>query len=133
MASSLWGGRFEKEMDSMVKAYNASIFFDQRMYNEDIDGSIAHVTMLGKQGIVTEEEAKTIVAGLEDIRKDIAAGKIVFNVDDEDIHMGIESRLIQRIGEVGKKLHTARSRNDQCQVDGRLYVRKEIGEILEGL
>ena len=89
MASSLWGGRFEKEMDSMVKAYNASIFFDQRMYNEDIDGSIAHVTMLGKQGIVTEEEAKTIVAGLEDIRKDIAAGKIVFNVDDEDIHMGI--------------------------------------------
>lgn len=133
MASSLWGGRFEKEMDSMVKAYNASIFFDQRMYNEDIDGSIAHVTMLGKQGIVTEEEAKTIVAGLEDIRKDITDGKIVFNVDDEDIHMGIESRLIQRIGEVGKKLHTARSRNDQCQVDGRLYVRKEIGEILEGL
>lgn len=104
MASSLWGGRFEKEMDSMVKAYNASIFFDQRMYNEDIDGSIAHVTMLGKQGIVTEEEAKTIVAGLEDIRKDITDGKIVFNVDDEDIHMGIESRLIQRIGEVGKKL-----------------------------
>ena len=133
MASSLWGGRFEKEMDSMVKAYNASIFFDQRMYNEDIDGSIAHVTMLGKQGIVTEEEAKTIMAGLEDIRKDVAAGKIVFNVDDEDIHMGIESRLIQRIGDVGKKLHTARSRNDQCQVDGRLYVRKEIGEILEGL
>ena len=133
MASSLWGGRFEKEMDSMVKAYNASIFFDQRMYNEDIDGSIAHVTMLGKQGIVTEEEAKTIMAGLEDIRKDVAAGKIVFNVDDEDIHMGIESRLIQRIGDVGKKLHTARSRNDQCQVDGRLYVRKEIGDILEGL
>ena len=131
MASSLWGGRFEKEMDSMVKAYNASIFFDQRMYNEDIDGSIAHVTMLGKQGIVTEEEAKAIIDGLEGIRKDIAAGKIIFNVDDEDIHMGIESRLIQRIGEVGKKLHTARSRNDQCQVDGRLYVRKEIGEILE--
>ena len=133
MASSLWGGRFEKEMDDMVKAYNASIFFDQRMYNEDIDGSIAHVTMLGKQGIVTEEEARTIAAGLEAIRKDIAAGKIVFNVDDEDIHMGIERRLIQRIGEVGKKLHTARSRNDQCQVDGRLYVRREIGEILDRL
>lgn len=133
MTSSLWGGRFEKEMDSMVKAYNASIFFDQRMYNEDIDGSIAHVTMLGKQGIVTEEETKAIIDGLEGIRKDIADGKIIFNVDDEDIHMGIESRLIQRIGEVGKKLHTARSRNDQCQVDGRLYVRKEIGEILECL
>ncbi len=120
-------------MDSMVKDFNASIFFDKRMYNEDIDGSIAHVTMLGKQGIVTEEEAKTIVAGLESIRKDIADGKIQFNVDDEDIHMGIESRLIERIGDVGKKLHTARSRNDQCQVDGRLYLRKEIGEILEGL
>ncbi len=133
MASSLWGGRFEKEMDSMVKDFNASIFFDKRMYNEDIDGSIAHVTMLGKQGIVTEEEAKTIVAGLESIRKDIADGKIQFNVDDEDIHMGIESRLIERVGDVGKKLHTARSRNDQCQVDGRLYLRKEIGEILEGL
>ncbi len=133
MASSLWGGRFEKEMDTMVKAYNASIFFDQRMYNEDIDGSIAHVTMLGKQGIVTPEEAQTILAGLEDIRADIAAGKIVFHVDDEDIHMGIESRLIARIGDVGKKLHTARSRNDQCQVDGRLYVRKEIGEILDRL
>ena len=131
MVSSLWGGRFEKEMDSMVKEFNASIFFDKRMYNEDIDGSIAHVTMLGKQGIVTEEEAKTIVAGLEDIRKDIAAGKIQFNADDEDIHMGIESRLIERIGDVGKKLHTARSRNDQCQVDGRLYLRREIGEILE--
>jgi argininosuccinate lyase len=133
MTSSLWGGRFEKEMDSMVKDFNASIFFDKRMYNEDIDGSIAHVTMLGKQGIVTEEEAKTIVAGLEAIRKDIADGKIQFNVDDEDIHMGIESRLIERVGDVGKKLHTARSRNDQCQVDGRLYLRKEIGEILEGL
>ncbi len=133
MASSLWGGRFEKEMDEAVKQYNASIFFDQRMYNEDIDGSIAHVTMLAKQGIVTGDEAKTIITGLEDIRADIQAGKIVFNVDDEDIHMGIESRLIARVGEVGKKLHTARSRNDQCQVDGRLYLRRETGEILERL
>ena len=133
MASSLWGGRFEKEMDSLVKDYNASIFFDKRMYNEDIDGSIAHVTMLAKQGIVSEEEKNAIVEGLEGIRADIAAGKITFNVDDEDIHMGIESRLIARIGEAGKKLHTARSRNDQCQVDGRLYVRKEILEIIERL
>ena len=82
------------------------------MYNEDIDGSIAHVTMLGKQGIVSEEEKEKIIAGLEEIRKDIADGKIVFTVEDEDIHMGIESRLIQRIGDVGKKLHTSRSRND---------------------
>ena len=124
--ASLWGGRFEKDMDDIVKQYNASIFFDQRMFNEDIDGSIAHVTMLAKQGIVTEAERDQIVAGLEEIRKDIASGKITFTVEDEDIHMGVESRLIARIGEVGKKLHTARSRNDQCQVDGRLYLKKEI-------
>ena len=130
MAGSLWGGRFEKEMDDMVKYYNASIFFDRRMYNEDIDGSIAHVTMLGDQGIVTKDEAAAIIEGLEGIRKDIAEGKIVFNVDDEDIHMGIEGRLIERIGDVGKKLHTARSRNDQCQVDMRLYLKKEIIDIL---
>ena len=133
MASSLWGGRFEKDMDEAVKQYNASIFFDQRMYNEDIDGSIAHVTMLAGQGIVTEDEAKTIITGLEEIRADIQTGKITFDVNDEDIHMGIESRLIARVGEVGKKLHTARSRNDQCQVDGRLYLRREIGAILERL
>ena len=131
--ASLWGGRFEKDMDDLVKHFNASIFFDQRMYNEDIDGSIAHVTMLAKQGIVTEAERDQIIAGLEGIRADIAAGKIVFTVEDEDIHMGVESRLIARIGDVGKKLHTARSRNDQCQVDGRLYLKKEIGEILNSL
>ena len=131
--ASLWGGRFEKDMDEIVKKYNASMFFDQRMYNEDIDGSIAHVTMLGKQGIVTEEEKDQIIAGLEGIRKDIADGKIVFTVEDEDIHMGVESRLIARVGDVGKKLHTARSRNDQCQVDIRLYLKKEIQEILDSL
>ena len=131
--ASLWGGRFEKDMDDIVKKYNASIFFDQRMYNEDIEGSIAHVTMLGKQSIVSEEEKEQIIAGLKAIRQDIADGKIVFNVDDEDIHMGIESRLIERIGDVGKKLHTSRSRNDQCQVDIRLYLRKEIYEILNSL
>ena len=131
--ASLWGGRFEKEMDDIVKQFNASIGFDKRMYNEDIDGSIAHVTMLGEQGIVSMEEKDIIINGLEEIRKEIAEGKIVFDVNDEDIHMDIESRLIQRTGEVGKKLHTARSRNDQCQVDGRLYVRKEIKEILHRL
>ena len=120
--ASLWGGRFEKDMDELVKKYNASIFFDQRMYNEDIDGSIAHVTMLGRQGIVSEEEKEQIIAGLKEIKQEIADGKIVFNVDDEDIHMGVESRLIKKIGDVGKKLHTSRSRNDQCQVDTRLYL-----------
>ena len=131
--ASLWGGRFEKEMDDIVKKFNASIGFDQRMYNEDIDGSIAHVTMLGEQGIVTKEEADQIIAGLESLRGKIASGEIVFNVDDEDIHMGIESRLIAEIGDVAKKLHTARSRNDQCQVDGRLYMKKEIREVVHRL
>ncbi len=133
MASGLWGGRFEKEMDDIVKQFNASIGFDQRMYQEDIDGSIAHVTMLGEQGIVSAKERDEIIAGLEEIRKEIADGRIQFRAEDEDIHMAIEGRLIQKIGEAGKKLHTARSRNDQCQVDGRLYLRKEIGEITSRL
>ena len=131
--ASLWGGRFEKEMDDIVKKFNASIGFDKRMYNEDIDGSIAHVTMLGEQGIVTEEEAKLIIAGLEGIREKIRTGEIEFDVEDEDIHMGIESRLIAEIGDVGKKLHTARSRNDQCQIDARLYLKKEIRELVDRL
>ena len=122
---ALWGGRFEKDMDQIVKEFNASIGFDQRMYNEDIDGSIAHVTMLAAQGIVTEEESRQIIDGLERIREKIRSGEIIFTVEDEDIHMGIESRLIEEIGEVGKKLHTARSRNDQCQVDGRLYLKEQ--------
>ena len=131
--AALWSGRFKKDMDSMVKEFNASIGFDQRMYNEDIDGSVAHVAMLAKQGIVTEEEARVITDGLEKIRKGIADGTVVFDVEDEDIHMGIESRLIEEVGEVGKKLHTARSRNDQCQVDARLYLKKEIGEMISEL
>ncbi len=131
--ASLWGGRFEKEMDDIVKEFNASIGFDQRMYHEDIEGSIAHVKMLGEQGIVTMDEAEQIIAGLRTIEKRIENGEIIFNVDDEDIHMGIESRLIQEIGDVGKKLHTARSRNDQCQIDSRLYLKKEIAEIAQRL
>ena len=131
--AALWSGRFKKDMDSMVKEFNASIGFDQRMYNEDIDGSVAHVAMLAKQGIVTEEEARIITEGLEKIRKGIADGTVIFDVEDEDIHMGIESRLIEEVGEVGKKLHTARSRNDQCQVDARLYLKKEICEMISEL
>ena len=131
--AALWSGRFKKDMDDMVKEFNASIGFDQRMYNEDIDGSIAHVSMLAKQEILTDEEAKAIKNGLEKIRHGIEDGSIVFDVNDEDIHMGIESRLIEEIGEVGKKLHTARSRNDQCQVDARLYLSKEIKEMISEL
>ena len=131
--ASLWGGRFEKDMDTLVKYYNASIFFDQRMYNEDIDGSVAHATMLAKQGIISAEERDQILAGLEKIRAEVKAGKITFDVDDEDIHMGIESRLTKQIGDAGKKLHTARSRNDQCQVDIRLYLKRQIAEIRRSL
>ncbi len=130
---ALWNGRFEKDMDELVKAFNASVGFDQRMFEEDIDGSIAHVTMLAKCGIVTPDERDAIVAGLENIRQRIRSGEIQFTVEDEDIHMGIEARLIADIGDVGKKLHTARSRNDQCQVDARLYLRREIRAIRQEL
>lgn len=131
--ASLWGGRFSKEMDDIVKKFNASIGFDKRMYKNDIDGSIAHVTMLADCGIVSREDKDAIVRGLEKIKAGVESGDIQFTVEDEDIHMGVESRLIDEIGEAGKRLHTARSRNDQCQVDGRMYLRDEIDEILERL
>lgn len=127
--TALWSGRFEKDMDELVKKYNASIFFDKRMYNEDIDGSIAHVKMLAAQEIINREECRDIVKGLEIIREKISNGEIEFSVSDEDIHMGVEGNLIKEIGEVGKKLHTARSRNDQVQVDLRLYLKKAIEDI----
>ena len=130
---ALWGGRFEKDMDQIVKEFNASIGYDQRMYREDIEGSIAHVTMLASCGIVTEEERDQIIKGLETIREKIESGEIEFTVEDEDIYMGIETRLIQELGDVGKKLHTARSRNDQCQVDARLYVKRMIREMIKEL
>uniref|UniRef100_UPI0026299618 lyase family protein n=1 Tax=uncultured Fretibacterium sp. TaxID=1678694 RepID=UPI0026299618 len=106
---ALWAGRFEKDMDQLVKEFNASIGFDVRAYRENIEGSIAHVTMLAKQGIVTEAERDAIVAGLERIREGLDAGTIRFTVEDEDIAMGVEARLIKDTGDVGKKLHTARS------------------------
>ena len=126
---ALWNGRFEKDMDDLVKDFNASISFDQRLYKEDIDGSIAHVTMLAEQGIITKEEKDQIISGLKSIYDDIKSGKVKFSTEDEDIHMAIESRLIDRIGDVGKKLHTARSRNDQVQLDTRLYTRQAIANI----
>ncbi len=130
---ALWDGRFEKSMDDVVKEFNASIGFDRRVFEEDIDGSIAHVKMLASRGIVTEAECREIIAGLESVRADIESGDIVFTSDDEDIHMAIESLLIERTGDSGKKLHTARSRNDQCQVDLRLYLKKEIRAVISAL
>ena len=130
---NLWSGRFKKDMDEAVKKFNASIEFDKRLYNEDIDGSIAHVKMLAENEIISSDESRIIIKGLETIRIKIESGEIVFDINDEDVHMAIETRLIEEIGDVGKKLHTARSRNDQCQVDLRLYLKKEITKIKEVL
>lgn len=125
----LWNGRFSKASTSSADEFNASITFDQRLYKEDITGSIAHAKMLGKQGIITLEESALIIKTLEEILKDIEAGKVEFTIEGEDIHMNIETILTQRIGAVGKKLHTARSRNDQVAVDIRLYMKKETAAI----
>ena len=120
----LWKGRFAKASTSSADEFNASIGFDQRMYREDITGSIAHAKMLGKQGILTQEESDLIVKTLQEILADIEAGKIEFTIESEDIHMNIETVLTERIGQTGKKLHTARSRNDQVAVDFRLCLKK---------
>lgn len=125
----LWKGRFSKAATSSADEFNASISFDQRLYQEDIAGSIAHAKMLGKQGIISDDEAELIIKTLEQIKDDIEAGKVEFTIESEDIHMNIETILTERIGDVGKKLHTARSRNDQVAVDFRLYLKKETGEI----
>ena len=126
----LWAGRFQKETDTAGNDFNSSISFDARLYQEDIAGSIAHATMLGKQGVIEEHEAEKIIQGLQAILKDIEAGAVEFSEENEDIHMNIESELTSRIGDTGKRLHTARSRNDQVAVDFRLYVKKEIPVIV---
>ena len=127
----LWAGRFQKETDTLVNDFNSSITFDARMYKEDIAGSIAHATMLGKQGIIEEHEAEKIIEGLKVILADIDAGQVDFSLENEDIHMNIETMLTQRIGDTGKRLHTGRSRNDQVAVDFRLYVKQEIPKIID--
>ena len=124
----LWKGRFSKAATSSADEFNASIEFDHRLYKEDITGSIAHAKMLAKQGIIPQEDADLIVKTLKEILADIEAGKVEFTIESEDIHMNIESILTERIGDAGKKLHTARSRNDQIAVDIRLYLKKEIAE-----
>ena len=125
----LWGGRFSKEVDEQVNDFNSSIAFDARLWQEDIQGSMAHAAMLGRQGIIEPAEAQAIREGLSRIREDVAAGTVEFTPDNEDIHMNIEALLTGRIGAAGKRLHTARSRNDQVAVDLRLYLKKEIGTI----
>jgi len=120
----LWGGRFNKETDKAVDDFNSSISFDCKMFEEDITGSIAHVTMLGKQGIIPKENSEKITAELKNILKDIKDGKIEFSMEAEDIHMNVETILIERLKEVGKQLHTGRSRNDQVALDVRMYAKK---------
>ena len=122
----LWGGRFEKATDSMVDDFHSSISFDKRLARQDITGSIAHATMLGEAGIIPFEDSVKIVEGLRGILADVDAGKIEFSQEAEDIHMNVESILIERIGEAGKRLHTGRSRNDQVALDGRIYVKEAI-------
>ena len=126
LMAKLWAGRFGKETDLEVNDFNSSISFDCRLYKEDITGSMAHAAMLGKQGIIAKEESDKIIEGLKGILADIEAGKIHFSQDYEDIHMNVEQILTERIGDAGKRLHTARSRNDQVALDMRLYVKKEI-------
>ena len=126
----MWAGRFQKETDAVVNDFNSSVMFDCRMYAEDIQGSIAHATMLGRQGIIPQDDVQKIIEGLQGILADIEAGKIHFSPElYEDIHMANEQLLTERIGDAGKRLHTARSRNDQVALDMRLYVRREIKEI----
>ena len=126
----LWGGRFTGETDQLVEAFNESLSFDRRFYKQDITGSIAHARMLGRQGIIPEDDARKIVAGLEEILKDIEDGKLKIEGDAEDIHSFIEAELTQRIGEPGKRLHTGRSRNDQVALDMKLYTRDELDDMI---
>ena len=130
--AQLWGGRFTKETDQLVYNFNASISFDKKFYSQDIDGSMAHVTMLAKQGILTEDEKNQILKGLESILEDVETGALEISHKYEDIHSFVEATLIDRIGEAGKKLHTGRSRNDQVALDMKLYTRDEL-LLIDGL
>ena len=129
----MWEGRFKKELSAAVNDFNSSISFDNRLYREDITGSMAHAAMLCRQGIISEKDCSEILGGLSDILDDIENGKLEFDMNAEDIHMFIEAELTDRIGDAGKRLHTARSRNDQVALDCRMYVRKSMGEIKSSL
>lgn len=129
----MWSGRFSASASSLLDEFNASIMYDRKLYREDIEGSLAHAAMLAKQGILTTEELSLIVDGLNQVKAEIEAGEFEWNISDEDLHMGIEKRLTAIIGDAGKKLHTARSRNDQVAVDFRRYVLRQNLEIVNGL
>ncbi len=130
MNSKMWAGRSSKEVDSRVNDFNSSIKFDSRMYRQDIKGSMAHAEMLGDCGIIEKSESEKIIAGLKSILADIDDGKLLFDPNAEDIHMFVESELTKRLGDTGKRLHTARSRNDQVALDIRMYLKDEVNEII---
>ena len=129
----LWSGRFKERTSKIVEKYTESISFDKRLWKYDIEGSIAHARMLGKQRIISKKDADSIVRGLREIYKEIEDGRFKFSEELEDIHMNIESALIKKIGDAGARLHTARSRNDQVELDMRLYLRAEVKEIISQL
>ena len=129
----MWAGRFSKQLNEQVNDFNSSIRVDCRMYRQDIGGSVAHATMLAEQGIIEKTDAEKIIDGLSSILTDIENGILQFDPTAEDIHMFVEAELTKRIGDTGKKLHTARSRNDQVALDVRLYLRDEVAEISEQL
>ena len=129
MAQQMWAGRSKKALNSRVNDFNSSISFDKRMYKVDIKGSIAHATMLGEAGIIDKSESEKIIAELKNILADLESGALEIDMEAEDIHMFVEAVLTERIGETGKRLHTARSRNDQVALDIRMYLRDEINEI----
>lgn len=133
MVYRVWGGRFQEGLDLVVHRFNASISFDKALYKEDIEGSKAHVKMLEKQGILKSHEAETLLVELDRIRDEIADGRLLPDLEYEDIHSFVEAVLTRRLGELGKKLHTARSRNDQVALDLRLYLRRKTEEVLEAL
>ncbi len=133
MAKAMWAGRFQKEENKEVNDFNSSISFDSRMYESDITGSIAHARMLGNQGIISKADSELIIETLTEILEDINTGKLEFDMEAEDIHMFIEAELTNRIGEVGKRLHTSRSRNDQVALDIRLHLRKEVSNIISAI
>ena len=130
MNTKMWAGRSSKEVDSRVNDFNSSIKFDSRMYRQDIKGSMAHAEMLGDAGIIDKAESVKIIEGLKGILEDIDSGKLEFDPAAEDIHMFVESELTKRLGDTGKRLHTARSRNDQVALDIRMYLKDEVTEII---
>ena len=133
MSETMWGGRFDLPMDHLVEEFNATILIEKRVTPFSIIGSTAHVHMLAAQGILTEDEAAQILKGLQAVREEVQSGRFVFDVADEDIQMAIERRVTEIVGPVGGKMHTARSRNDQAQLDVRLYARHAVIEILKAI